>query len=133
MLSVPGADQNIKNLPSSGATPDDVIRVAEDMIDFINKKNEASSFSADANNDLNDALTNAKKETTDASAILPQEASKRQAYTEACLIANEVLVKGLDIVRAIFGRTSPEYKQFIARVSEKEEEEIEAEAIIGEE
>ena len=45
-----------------------------------------------------------------------------QAYTEACLIANEALVKGLDIIRAIFGATSPEYKQFIARASSKEEE-----------
>ena len=133
MLSVPGADQNLKKLPSSGATPDDVIRVAEDMIDFINVKTEASSFKDTANSDLGDALTNAKKETTEATAILPQETSKRQAYTDACLVANEVLVKGLDIVRAIFGRTSPEYKQFIARASEKEEEEIEAEASVGEE
>ena len=133
MLSVQGADQNLKNFPSRGATSDDVIRVAEDMLDFINKKDEALSFRADANNDLGNTLTNAKKETTDATAILPQEASSRQAYSDACLVANEVLVKGLDTVRAIFGRTSPEYKQFIARISEKEEEEIEAEASIGEE
>ena len=133
MLTVPGADQNLRNLPSRGATPDDVIRVAEDMLDFINVKDEASSFRGAANTDMGNALTNAKKETTEATAILPQEASTRQAYTDACLLANEVLVKGLDTVRAIFGRTSPEYKQFIARVSEKEEEEIEAEASVGEE
>ena len=133
LLSVPGADKNIKNLPSTGATPDDVIRVAEDMIEFMRSNPGASSFNAPANSDLGTALTNAKKETGEATAILPQEASARQAFTDECNSANNVLVKGLDVVRAIFGATSPEYKQFIARSSSKEEEEIDAEASVGEE
>ena len=65
LLSIPGADQNLRNLPSSGATPDDVIRVAEDMIEFMKTNTGASSFEASANTDLGDALTNAKKETTE--------------------------------------------------------------------
>lgn len=35
-------------------------------------------------------------------------------------------------VRAVFGATSREYKQFIARGSAKEEEEIEQESAVGE-
>ena len=132
LLSVPGADKNLKTLPSTGATPDDVIRVAEDMIEFMKTNVGASSFNASANTDLGSAITNAKKETGEATAILPQEASARSAHTDACNSANDVLVKGLDVVRAIFGGKSPEYKQFIARKSEKEEEEIDAEAGVGE-
>ena len=69
LISIPGADQNLRNLPSRGATPDDVIRVAEDMIEFMKINSGASSFEGSANTDLCDALTNAKKETTEASAI----------------------------------------------------------------
>ena len=66
--------------------------------------------------------------------IVEAEAAARTAYTEACIEANIVLVRGTEIVCSIFGRTSPEYKQFIARASAaKEEEEIEAELVFGEE
>jgi len=42
-------------------------------------------------------------------------------------------VNGTEIVRAIFGRTSREYKQFIARNTSAEEKELEAEVATGEE
>ncbi len=128
MIIIPGADANIRNLPSSGATPDDVIRVAEDMIKFINNNPAAQEFRESALNDMGEGLENAKKETMEATASLPAEAAARHAYSEACVDANPILVGGLTIVRSMFGRTSPEYKLFIARADSEEEEE-EAEAI----
>ena len=133
MLKVPGAAMNIRNLPASGATPDDVIRVAEDLLKFISENPATESFRTQANQELGEGIAAARKETSEATAALPEEAAARQAYSEACLNANAVLVRGLDIIRAIFGRTSPEYKQFIARASAREEEEIARESALGEE
>ena len=82
--------------------------------------------------DLGDTLDNAKKETAEATAALPAESVAREVYAEACLKANSVLIRGTEIVRAIFGRTSPEYKQFIARSTNKETDEVEEESQIGE-
>lgn len=132
LLVVPGAAVNIRTLPPSGATPDDVIRVAEDMIEFVKNNPGAESFRDQALQDLGDNLENARKETSEAAAALPAEAAARQTYSEACQIANNVLVSGTEVVRAIFGRTSPEYKQFIARSSASEEGEIESESNLGE-
>jgi hypothetical protein len=140
LLTIPGADANIKNLPSTGATPDDVIRVAEDMAKIINDNPGGQGFRESTVSDLGTALEDAKKETADATAVLPAEAEARSVYSEACLEANPVLTRGLEIVRATFGRTSPEYKQFIARAAKEEEEEeeegqeeqeIEAETAVG--
>jgi len=125
MLRVPGADQNIRTLPARGAVPDDIIRVAQDMLEFMNNNTACGDFSETAVNSLGSLLEDAKKETSEASAVLPEEAVARDAYTEACLEANTVLVRTLDIVRSLFGRTSPEYKQFIARDSSGSEEEDE--------
>ena len=35
LINVTGADENIDNLPSRGATHDDTIRVVEDMIEYL--------------------------------------------------------------------------------------------------
>lgn len=133
LMLVPGADKNIRNLPSRGATPDDVIRVSADLVEFIKNDPGAESFRAAAIDDLGDGIANARKETSEAADALPAEAAARQAYSEACLEANNILIRGTEIVRAIFGRTSPEYKQFIARSSSSEEDEIENESLMGEE
>ena len=132
MMMVSGASENIRNLPTSGATPDDVIHVAEDMQIFIQENAEAEAFRQNSVDDLGSKLDDAKKETSEAAQALPAEAAARSAYTEACLEANTVLVRGLEIVRSIFGKTSPEYKQFIARASVSEEEEIDAELALEE-
>ena len=129
---VPGADSNLKNLPSGAATPDDIIRVAEDMVKFIDTNESAASFRAKAVEALGAKLTNAKKETKEATLALPVETKAENEYTQACLEANQVLVKCLKTVKASFGGTSPEYKQFIARKSAKEEEEIDKESELGE-
>ena len=65
--------------------------------------------------------------------MLPLESVARQNYTDACNDANVVLIRGIEVIRAIFGKTSPEYKQFIAKPSAKEEEEITEESNVGEE
>ncbi len=132
-LTVPGAEAQIRALPAKGATPDDIIRVADDMAIFIQNNPATASFKDDALNGLNKKIESARKETAEATAILPLEAVNRQAFTDACLIANTIVVSGTEIVRAIFGRTSREYKQFIARNTSAEENEITNEAATGEE
>ena len=128
MMMVSGASENIRSLPASGATPDDIIHVAEDMQTFIQDNSDAESFRQNAQDDLGSKLEDAKKETSEAAQALPEEAAARTAYTEACMEANTVLVRGSEIVRSIFGRTSPEYKQFITRASAAgEEDEVEEE------
>ena len=52
MLSVDGAENNIKKLPFGGNTPDDIIRVAEDMVKFVNSNSQASEFKTPATTDL---------------------------------------------------------------------------------
>lgn len=133
LLIVPGASENIRQLPCSGSTPDRAIQVAEDLAAFINTNETAASFREQAQTELGTLLEDAKKENQEAVAALPAESSARQAYSEACIEANTVLIRGLEVIRSIFGRTSPEYKQFIARRSTAEEDEIDAETNAGEE
>lgn len=132
LLLIPGAEDNIRQLPPSGATPDDLIRVAEDMVEFINSNPAAESFRSEAMETLGDKIEVAHKETAEAAAALPEEAAARQSYGEACTSANPILIRGSEIVRAIFGRTSPEYKQFIERSSPEEENELDQDAQAGE-
>ena len=132
LLLVPGASDNIRNLPSGATTSDDVARVAEDLVTFIKTNDSAASFRESALNDLGDDVEAVKKETKDAAAALPAEAAARERYSDACVAANTVLVKGTEVIRSIFGRTSPEYKQFIQRESGEEEEET-SESVLGEE
>jgi len=130
-LLVPGADKNIRNLPSGGATPDDVIRTAEDMVKFISTNPDAKSFSENAEDDLGNRLEEAKKETDEARAALPAEAITRNIYSEACIDANTILVRSLNVVRSVFGPKSPEYNQFALRASKKEKDEIDQETLVG--
>lgn len=122
LMLIPGASSNIRQLPPTGATPDDVIRVAEDMAELIKGNPGADSFREEALNAVGEKIDAARKETSEASAAWPAEAAARQAFSEACLSANTVLIPGTDAIRAIFGRTSPEYKQFIARDRASEED-----------
>ncbi len=133
LLLIPGAESNIGKLPPSAATPDDAIRVAEDMVEFIKTNPGADSFRDEALEVLGEKIEAARKETAEATAALPAEAAARQAYSEACVAANTILIRGTEVVRALFGRTSPEYKQFIARSSASEEQEVEQESLLGEE
>jgi hypothetical protein len=120
MIRVPGAEMNIHKLPSDASTPDDVIRVAEDIIEFFKTNETNGSIRADFIKDLGDILDNARKETDEATEILPEESDTRKAYHDVSVSANKILLHGTRIVRSIFGRTSPEYKQFISRSGESD-------------
>lgn len=132
-MIVPGAETKIRALPSGAPTPDDVIRVAEDMSQFIQNMENTAAFKENALKELHQLIESARKETAEATAILPMQAMARQAFSDACINANPILINGTEIIRAIFGRTSREYKQFIARNTNTEEKAIEAEAATGEE
>ncbi len=124
LLSIPGAEANIRNLPAGGTTPDDVIRVVGDMARFIKENPDTRDFSQSAINDLGDGAKIAEEVTGKATDSLPAEAAARHAYTSACHDANPALIRGLEIIKAIFGRTSPEYKQLVNHSATQEDEEI---------
>ncbi|MBN2401890.1 MAG: hypothetical protein JXN64_05780 [Spirochaetes bacterium] len=117
-VMVPGADKNIKTLPRNGGTTDDVVRIAEDMVDFMKAEPGAASFAEKAMADLGDRLEKAARENREAVEVLSKEQGARFGFSEACIKANEVLVHSLNVVRSAFGPTSSEYKQFIARSSD---------------
>jgi len=127
LLFVPGAEANIHKFPSTGGTVDDSIRIAEDLQSMIMNNPAAASLKEAALAELGEKLANAKKETREAVDALPLENAAREAYTEACLRANEVLVRALDTIRSLFGPTSAEYRQFSLRSRGKEEAEEDAE------
>jgi hypothetical protein len=131
MLRIPGA--NIRSLPSGGGTPDDLLSVARDLRKVLERNPGAKSFREGALSDLGAGLDQAAREVSEATAARPQQTSARELLTEASLTANETLVRGSDVVRALFGPTSPEYKQFIGRsVAADEAIEVE-ESEMGEE
>jgi hypothetical protein len=132
LMTVPGADQNLGRLPSGASTPDEVIHVAEDMQRFLENDESAAPIREDALSTLGPVLDAAKKETGEAMAALPAEATASNAFTQACLDANEALIHGINIVRSIFGPTHPEYRYFIQRSSAEEEQQLEQEAATGE-
>lgn len=132
LITVPGAAANISVLPARKTTPDDVLRVAEDLKSFIEQNPGAATFRQESISDVGDAITMAQKELAEAVAAWPLEQSARDAFSVATLNANNLLVPALDIVRSIFGPTSAEYKQFIARATPQEEEQEMVDAATGE-
>jgi hypothetical protein len=133
LVYVPGADRNIRTLPPTGATPDDVIRVAEDLRKFIESNDGAAAFREAALEDLGGGIEKVQSETDEATVALPRERAAREAHTTACIEANNVLVRLVQVVRNIFGSTSPQYRQFMQRASSDEESEIDSETMVGEE
>jgi hypothetical protein len=132
LLTVPGAAANLRALPRGAATADDLLRVAGDLVAFIDTNPAAAEFRKEALDEIGSGIEDARKETREATEALPREAAARDALTEASVAANEVLVRGTEVVRAIFGRTSPEYKQFIGRAAKADDEEETSESEVGE-
>jgi hypothetical protein len=133
LIKIPAAAANVRQLPARGATPDDQIRVAEDLRNLIATNPGAESFRDAALEALGDRLEQAARETNEATSALPAEAGAQAALTEATLSGNELLVRALDIVRAVFGPTSPEYRQFMMRsTSDTDAEEEDREVEVGE-
>ncbi len=129
LLRVPGASTNLRALPPNGATPDDQVRVADDLRKFIAENPATAAFRDAALNDLGDGIAEAKRETKEARTALTEKDGARAALTEASLTANEVLSRGIDVVRAVFGPRSPEARQFRLRAAastEGEAAELEA-------
>jgi hypothetical protein len=134
LLKIPGAAGNLRTLPSSGATPDDEVRLAEDLRDLMRKDPGAGPFREAALAALGDLIEAARKETAEATTALPAQDGARAALTEATLGGNAVLVRALDIVRAVFGARSPQYKQFVLRsASPADAQQEDQEAATGEE
>lgn len=123
LLLVDGAEENLKKLPPGAPTPDDVIRVAEDMVQFMQAQGDFVIDAQAAIADLGDSIESARKETQEAVSALPAEDEAREAFSQACLDANPFVVRGTQVIRAIFGPTSPEYRRFIARSGNGEEDE----------
>ena len=122
LMLVPAAAENLSKLPASGATADDTLRVAQDLLSFINERQSMEAYRQAAVDDLGDGLTVAQRELAEASAAGPAEAAAREAFSAASLHANEILVRGSQIVRAIFGATAPEYKQLVVRHAAEDDE-----------
>ena len=92
LLLVPGASDNLRNLPSGAPTLDEMTSLAEDLVKFIKTNEMAAPFRESALYDLGDGIEVARSETKEAAAALPAEAVARERYSEACSAANVVLV-----------------------------------------
>jgi hypothetical protein len=122
ILLVEGANENIHKFPASGTTPDQILLVARDMLNLLTHNAAAAGFREQAQADFGITIEQAPKDIQDAVVALRVENNARQAYSKICLRANTVLIRGIEVIRAVFGRTSPEYKQFIGRHSTKGEQ-----------
>ena len=131
LYTAPGAEQNVRSLPPSGATPDDQIRAAGDLAQFMKENPGAASHRNAALAALSDLLDQAKKETGEANTALPAEVAARAAFTEAATAANPLVVRGSEVVRALFGAHSPQYRQFIEHSAGDQQQES-ADASAGE-
>lgn len=125
-IKVPGASANIREIPADGATPDDVINQASDIQALISTNPAAASFRERALAKLGTKLEDAKRENTEAKAAVPAKEVAEDAFAEATLAANFILVEGSKIVRNVFGPKSHEYKRLVTRKRTKEEEEEDA-------
>lgn len=85
IIKVPGALENIRDLPASGATPDDVVRLATDLKTIIDTRPQAEPFRASANAELGTKLEDAARETKEANAALPAKQAARAAFAAATL------------------------------------------------
>ncbi len=132
MIKIPGASESIHVLPASGATADDVVRVGNDLKELIETRAEAEPFREDALADLGTKLEDADRETKEATVAVPKKEKAADDYSQATLEANAVLVEASKAVRNIFGATSREYKQFIARASAAEDAEDDEDSNTGE-
>ncbi len=124
------AAKNISTLPSGGGTVDDLVRIANDMVKLVDEYEGLSSIREAVAQQLGAAAARAEKESAEALEAYPAELRAQEAYTQACMEANEILVHGSRVVRATFGSTSPEYRQFITRGTAAEEDEIDAESAV---
>lgn len=132
VIKVPGARENIRELPATGATPDDLVRLATDLQVLIVTRPQAAAFKEKAIAQLGTKIEDASRETKEATLAVPAKQAARTAYARATAEANLLLVEASDIVRNVFGPKSREYKQFIARATATEEAEDDRDSDEGE-
>ena len=114
-ILVPGAEIRLRKLSSRKWTVHDLIWLAEDMRMLIESAGDGLEVALD---DFGEGLA-LSKQALRIPVSFPNETEAFEAYTKACLEANKILLRGTQIIRAIFGRTSPEYKPFIDHYSEE--------------
>ncbi len=113
LCTVPGAGATVHALPPRGGTVDDMLRVGDVLVHFIQTNPATAAFRKDALAELGPLLDAARKQTADATSALPAQQAAREAFSAACLAANPFLVHATEVLRAIFGPHSQQYKQFI--------------------
>lgn len=125
LINVPGAEANLRKLPTRAATPDDLLRAVEDLRDLIHTKPTAAPFREGALHALGTLVDDARREVQDATVVLSEEKRARQDLRESSHAANTLVAHTMDILRSLFGKSSPEYRQFLTRTntSEKNNEE----------
>jgi hypothetical protein len=114
-ILVPGAEIRLRKLSSRKWTIHDLIWLAEDMRMLIESAGNGLEVALD---DFGEGLA-ISKQVLQVSVSFPDETEAFESYTKACLEANNILLRGTQIIRAIFGRTSPEYKSFVDYYSEE--------------
>ena len=114
-ILIPGAEIRLRKLSSRRWTIHDLIWLAEDMRMLIETSGDGLEVALD---DFGEGLALSKR-ALQVPVSFPNENEAFEAYTKACLEANKILLRGTQIIRAIFGRTSPEYKPFIDHYSEE--------------
>lgn len=126
---LPTAKQSLKDMPTQNATPTDIIAVAKDLLHFLEEKEALANIREQAVTGLGTKLEDAIRETDEATASLRLEDVAQEHYSELSVEANRVLVHGLSMIRAIFGSTSPVYRQFIQNEPSAE---LDEEVAVGE-
>jgi hypothetical protein len=121
LLKIPGAQDSIRALPNSGVTPDDIISVAKDLLELVKVHPEAKEFSEKAL-EKEPLIIEADTKVSNAASLFTQEREALRLFSAACTEANNILVRGSEIVRTVFGKTSPEYKKLISKTSVSDSE-----------
>jgi hypothetical protein len=107
-ILVPGAEIRLRKLSSRKWTIHDLIWLAEDMRMLIESVGNGLEVALD---DFGEGLA-LSEQALQVSVSFPDETEAFETHTKACLEANKILLRGTQIIKAIFGRTSPEYKPF---------------------
>lgn len=125
----PSSEQSLEEVPFRQSSPSNILTLARDLKHFIEEKEALAPIREIAIQDLGTLLEDATRETSEATEALPLEESARHDLTTMSLEANRVLLRGIEVVRVIFGRTSSEYRQFMQRSIERS---VDEDVVVGE-
>lgn len=124
LIAAPGAAANLRALPAGAATADDLLRVVSDLRALIDTYRDPAgnpfAFAEAALAGLAEADAALGRESSDAVQALAAEAAAQGEFAEATAAAAPVIVRGSQVVRALFGPTSPEYRRLVQRSTPEE-------------